>query len=192
MKTHGPEKKILIGCTIPVGLLRLENLPDDIQRLNDDLTILPLTINDILVSETVQYLIDDELMLYSMNNFYTNDNILLHIVNTNITRCWIVSKNKDIVELEIIMMALRINQHLLPRVIFTGFNIITKIYQIFLIAHALCDDEEFIIIFGTVHFIDRTTDNSMRAMIKQFPEMVEYGQHQFHILQNLGQTIWQD
>jgi hypothetical protein len=109
-----------------------------------------------------------------------NGNILLHIINVIITRCWVVPKNNH--NIERIATALRINQHLLPCVIFTGFNIITKIYPILCIAETLCDEEKFIIIFGTVHFVDHTRDNSMCVMIEEFPEVVEYGQHQYHIL----------
>jgi hypothetical protein len=61
-RTHMPERLILIGCTRASGLSKLENLPDDVQRLADGLTILTPIVNDQLVTETVESFLDEELM----------------------------------------------------------------------------------------------------------------------------------
>jgi hypothetical protein len=89
------------------------------------------------------------------------------------------------------MTALKINEHLLPRVIFNGFNITIKLYQILPVVRSLCDDGDFIILFATNEYIDRTADDSICAMTEQFPEVVARGERQFQTLQQLGQTIWQ-
>jgi hypothetical protein len=187
--TYGIEKEILIGCTVNGCLPQLKELPIDIQLLSDHLRTPWPKVDDRLMEVTVQYLINDEEVYYNMKDFKMSNSILPYIIDVNITNCWVVKKGDP--NISQIVAALKINQHLLPRVVFTGFNTTTRIYSILAVGESLCDGKEFIMIFGTGNFNDRTGDSSMRAMKLAYPSAVEYGRRQYQVLAGLGETIWQ-
>jgi hypothetical protein len=185
-KTRGDEREILIGCTMD-NLSVLLDCPGSVGTLFQNINIPPISINNVLIDESVQYMMAGKLELYNINNIYTNDNILLHIPYINITTCWVVPRSMNI---EKFMNALRINESLLPRVIFTGFNAMIKVYKILLDARAICGGHDFIIIFATDGYIDHTVDNSMYAMRKEYPEVVDYGNHQHANNEQLEGTVF--
>jgi hypothetical protein len=186
---YGVEREILIGCTVSGQLNALDDLSTDRQLLSNCVLIPSYPVEDRLMEVTVQYLINDELVYYNMKDFKMDNSILLYVIDVNIVNCWVVGKtSSNIIE---IVSALKINPHLLPRVILGGFNNITKVYPVLSVGEALCDHEEFVMIFGTTNFIDRSGNSSISAMMKEFPYVVEYGRRQYEILESLGETIWQ-
>jgi hypothetical protein len=185
-KTRGDEKEILIGCTLN-NLSVLLDYPDGLEQLSDNITIAPTGINNILIDESVQYLMAGRLELYNLEGIYTNDNILLHIPYSNITTCWVVARSMNI---EKFMNALRIDARLLPRVVLGGFNVAMKVYRILLDARVICGGDDFYIIFATHGYTDLTTDNSVRAIFDEYPEVVDYGNYQYANNQQLEKTIF--
>jgi hypothetical protein len=131
---------------------------------------------------------------YQLNNMNWTNLILSHTLSIiissldvhNIAKCWVLPKNMDLSFVKIIMTTLKINQHLLPRPLFAGFSLMTTIYQVLPVAHALCDNNDFIIIFATYQYIDRIEDYSIQKMNERFPKVVEYGRIQRNILSKLG------
>jgi hypothetical protein len=84
-----------------------------------------------------------------------------------------------------IITASKIDQYLLPRVSFTGFNFITPIDQASPVAQNRCDTNDLIILFASNHHIDRVEHDSIEQIIERFPGAVEYGRKQLDILSKL-------
>jgi hypothetical protein len=57
-------------------------------------------------------------------------------------------------------------------------------------ARTICGGHDFIIIFATDEYMDRSADNSMYVMMKQYPEVIDSGNYQYANNEQLEKTIF--
>jgi hypothetical protein len=159
-----------MGCRFNFPL-PLKELPDYVVTLDDSLNDDVVVIGAEQIPMAPRHTIDIEFLIMDIgyhpiscqfNDMNRTNPILSHIYTLiiskfyvdNITKSWVLPKNMDLSFVKRIMTASKINQYLLPYLSFTGFNFISPIYQILPVAQALCDNNDFIILFATDQDID--------------------------------------